>query len=77
MNIITIEFHEQDAFRLLWLVQREAAEGEIWDRYWETLADHIRENIMMDLEYLAQIEYQEALARNGKKPVGAVKQLAG
>lgn len=75
MNIITIEFHEQDAFRLLWLVQREANEGKIWDGYWESLAQHIRENIIGDLEHLAQIEYQEALARNGK--IGAVKQLAG
>ncbi|MCL4295244.1 MAG: hypothetical protein KJ077_05930 [Anaerolineae bacterium] len=75
MNIITIEFQEQDAFRLLWLVQREAAEGKIWDRYWETLAGHIRENIIGDLEHLAQIEYQEALARKCK--IGAVRQPAG
>jgi hypothetical protein len=69
VNIVTIEFQEQDAFRLLWLVQREAAEGKIWDRYWETLAAHIRGNIMGDLENLAQIEYQETMAL---VPAGAV-----
>lgn len=68
MNIITIEFSEQDAFRLLWLVQREAGAGKVWDRYWETLANHIRENIILDtdsVEKLAQVEQQEAIA-NGQ-----------
>jgi hypothetical protein len=60
--IVTIEFNEMDAFRLLFLVQREASNGRIWDDYWASLANHIRENIKLDLRVYAQIEYQETLA---------------
>lgn len=60
--IVTIEFQEIDAFRLLFLVQREAAYGRVWDSYWESLADHIRANIKDDLQMFGQIEYQELLA---------------
>lgn len=65
MRIVTLEFNELDAFRLLFLVQREAAHGRIWDDYWDGLAAHIRENIKLDLDVYGQIEYQEELARNG------------
>lgn len=61
-TIVTIEFNEIDAFRLLFLVQREAATGRIWDAYWESLANHIRENIKDDLQLWSQICYQEQLA---------------
>lgn len=61
-TIVTIEFQEIDAFRLLFLVQREAATGRIWDAYWDSLASHIRDNIKDDLQLWSQISYQEELA---------------
>jgi hypothetical protein len=74
MRIVTLEFNELDAFRLLFLVQREAAHGRIWDDYWDGLAAHIRENIKLDLEVYGQIQYQEELA--GNKIGAAVQQPA-
>lgn len=43
--VVTIELPEHDAHRLLWLVQREAAEGDIWDAYWRALAEQIHTHI--------------------------------
>lgn len=67
MTIITIEFNEVDAHRLLWLVQREAGQGRIWDKYWESIANHIRANITDDLGLQPQIFYQEEVIANGKE----------
>lgn len=47
--VITIELSQRDSVRLLWLVQKEAATGRIWDDYWAKLAAHIRANIDDDV----------------------------
>jgi hypothetical protein len=47
MNVITIELSEDDAHRLLWLVQNAAA-GKIWDAYWERVANHLKMHIESD-----------------------------
>lgn len=43
--IVTMELNEQDAHRLLWLVQREAAQSPIWDAYWQQMAANLQNNI--------------------------------
>jgi len=44
-NVVTIELTPTDAHRLLWLVQREANEGQIWDAYWRAVAQQIHTHI--------------------------------
>ena len=44
-HVVTIELTPTDAHRLLWLVQREAAEGCIWDAYWRAVAQQIHTHI--------------------------------
>jgi heme oxygenase len=46
--IITIELKAQDATRLLWLAQNEAATGKVWDEYWAQLAAIIQQAIEED-----------------------------
>jgi hypothetical protein len=50
MNVITLEFLEQDAIRLLWLVQREATEGKIYNDYWWQLAQRIQQGVTEDAQ---------------------------
>lgn len=45
MKTIVLQFNEQDANRLLWLVQREASQGQIYNDYYETLANTIQEQM--------------------------------
>lgn len=63
MNIVTIELTEQDAYRLMWLTQREADRGHIWDKYWENLAKHIQANITADAEMLSRNDQNETMIR--------------
>ena len=49
-QIITIELDAADAHRLLWLAQKEASVGKIFNDYWAKLADRILLNIMDDEE---------------------------
>jgi len=47
-QIVTIELRADDAYRLLWLVQRQSV-SPVYSEYWLNLADHIQANIEMDL----------------------------
>lgn len=42
---ITITLAKNDAYKVLYLVQREASEGLIWNDYWERVANDIRKSI--------------------------------
>ena len=48
--IINLELNDVDAYRLLWLVQRESNSGKVWDDYWRSLACHIYTNIITDID---------------------------
>lgn len=39
---VVIELSEHDAYKVLWLCQREANDGTIWNEYWERVANEIR-----------------------------------
>jgi len=42
-KIVIIQLTAQDANRVLALVQREATDGQIWNSYWENVANQIQE----------------------------------
>lgn len=46
--IVIIELDEDDAYRVLYLIQRHrqmnfSSNGQIWDEYWANVADQIKE----------------------------------
>lgn len=48
MNVITLDFSEQDAIRLLWLVQKEASTGHVYNDYWAQIALRIQQGVAED-----------------------------
>jgi glutathionylspermidine synthase len=45
MNNIILDLNEHDAHKILWLVQKEAAESKVFNGYWERLANQISAGI--------------------------------
>ena len=46
--VVTVELRPTDADRLLWLIQKTAATGRIYDQYWTDLAHHLHQSIEDD-----------------------------
>jgi hypothetical protein len=41
-KVIVLQLTEHDAHKVLWLVQKEASNGAIWNGYWEQVAKEIK-----------------------------------
>lgn len=44
-KMIVIQLSEHDVYRVLYLIQREARDGTIWNDYWQGLAEQVSDCI--------------------------------